>query len=42
MMISLAIEVVTAVVVIFFYQNFDVSPLHAAFGGMGVTAVLLH
>ena len=34
MMISLAIEVVTAVVAIFFIKTLDVSPLHAA-GGMG-------
>ncbi len=39
MMISLAIEVVTAVVAIFFIKTLDVSPLHAA-GGMGVIAVL--
>lgn len=39
MMISLAIEVVTAVVAIFFIKTVDVSPLHAA-GGMGVIAVL--
>ncbi|MFZ2952727.1 MAG: DUF1761 domain-containing protein [Streptococcus suis] len=39
MMISLAIEIVTAVVAIFFIKTVDVSPLHAA-GGMGVIAVL--
>lgn len=39
MMISLAIEVVTAVVAIFFIKTLDVSPLHAA-GGMGVITVL--
>ncbi|HFI0446543.1 TPA: DUF1761 domain-containing protein [Streptococcus suis] len=39
MMISLAIEVLTAVVTIFFIKTLDVSPLHAA-GGMGVIAIL--
>ncbi|HEL2279092.1 TPA: DUF1761 domain-containing protein [Streptococcus suis] len=39
MMISLVIEVLTAVVAIFFIKTLDVSPLHAA-GGMGVIAVL--
>ncbi|WP_449451006.1 DUF1761 domain-containing protein [Streptococcus suis] len=39
MMISLAIEVLTAVVAIFFIKTLDVSPLHSA-GGMGVIAVL--
>ena len=39
MMISLAIEVVTAVVAIFCIKTLDVSPLHAA-GGMGVITVL--
>ncbi|NQN36407.1 DUF1761 domain-containing protein [Streptococcus suis] len=39
MMISLAIEVLTAVVAIFFIKTLDVSPLHAA-GSMGVIAVL--
>ena len=39
MMIYLAIEVVTAVVAIFFIKTLDVSPLHAA-GGMGVITVL--
>ncbi|CYV08198.1 membrane protein [Streptococcus suis] len=38
-MISLAIEVLTAVVAIFLIKTLDVSPLHAA-GGMGVIAVL--
>ncbi|WP_074416217.1 DUF1761 domain-containing protein [Streptococcus suis] len=39
MVISLVIEVLTAVVVIFFIKTLGVSPLHAA-GGMGVIAVL--
>ncbi|MGT2712137.1 DUF1761 domain-containing protein [Streptococcus oriscaviae] len=39
MLLSLAIEVVTAVVTIFFIKTLDVSPLHAA-GGMGVIAIL--
>ncbi len=39
MLISLAIEVATAVVTIFFIKTLDVSPLHAA-GGMGVIAIL--
>ncbi|HEM3455626.1 DUF1761 domain-containing protein [Streptococcus suis] len=39
MVISLAIEVLTAVVAIFFIKTLGVSPLHAA-GGMGVIAVL--
>lgn len=39
MMYSLAIEVFTAVLALFFIQTLDVSPLHAA-GGMGVIAIL--
>lgn len=39
MVISLVIEVLTAVVAIFFIKTLDVSPLHAA-GGMGVIAIL--
>ncbi|HEL1541087.1 TPA: DUF1761 domain-containing protein [Streptococcus suis] len=39
MVISLVIEVLTAVVAIFFIKTLGVSPLHAA-GGMGVIAVL--
>lgn len=39
MVISLVIEVLTAVVAIFFIKTLSVSPLHAA-GGMGVIAVL--
>ncbi|MGQ7412125.1 DUF1761 domain-containing protein [Streptococcus suis] len=39
MVISLIIEVLTAVVAIFFIKTLDVSPLHAA-GGMGVIAIL--
>ncbi|RRN49341.1 DUF1761 domain-containing protein [Streptococcus suis] len=37
--ISLVIEVLTAIIAIFFIKNLDISPLHAA-GGMGVIAVL--
>lgn len=39
MVISLVIEVLTAIIAIFFIKNLDISPLHAA-GGMGVIAVL--
>ncbi|HEL1998589.1 TPA: DUF1761 domain-containing protein [Streptococcus suis] len=39
MVISLVIEVLTAIITIFFIKTLDVSPLHAA-GGMGVIAVL--
>ncbi|MBY5005921.1 DUF1761 domain-containing protein [Streptococcus suis] len=39
MVISLVIEVLTAIIAIFFINTLDISPLHAA-GGMGVIAVL--
>lgn len=39
MVISLAIEVLTAIIAIFFIKNLDISPLYTA-GGMGVIAVL--
>ncbi len=39
MVISLIIEVLTAIITIFFIKTLSVSPLHAA-GGMGVIAVL--
>lgn len=39
MVISLVIEVLTAIITIFFIKTLGVSPLHAA-GGMGVIAVL--
>lgn len=39
MAISLVIEVLTAIIAIFFINTLDISPLHAA-GGMGVIAVL--
>ncbi|HFU4501520.1 TPA: DUF1761 domain-containing protein [Streptococcus suis] len=39
MVISLVIEVLTAIIAIFFIKNLDISPLYTA-GGMGVIAVL--
>lgn len=39
MVISLVIEVLSAIITIFLIKTLDVSPLHAA-GGMGVIAVL--
>ncbi|HEM4558320.1 TPA: DUF1761 domain-containing protein [Streptococcus suis] len=39
MVISLTIEVLTAIITIFFIKTLSVSPLHVA-GGMGVIAVL--